>query len=467
MSAATQELTPSLLVKWAASLAVPLALYFLCPRSETLTSPMIAFLAVTLWAVMAWAMETMNGIAVGLLLPIFYIVLCKVPQKVVFAPWLGDVAIIVIGGFTLGKIIGVTGLGKRIALSCVKAMGGSLTGALVGFTLGACIVAPFVPSLMGKGAIFCAIAVSLCDAMEFKPKSREATAVMLCACIAVGSTKLAYLTGGADLVMGMGLVDKVTGHATSWMEYAKLNFVPAMIYAALSLLLVIVVLRSKADPQLIRRAAAEKYAELGPVTAEEKRTIFLFALTLVLLATDTLHKLTPGTVLILITGLAFMPGMNLMDAKRLASINFAPLFFIMGCMCIGAAGGFLKVTQWMAQVIFPVFESVGSATASGVSCFVGFVLNFLLTPLAATSTMTAPLAELGLKIGIDPRILFFSFQYGLDNLIFPYEYALYLYFFSTGYINFKDMVAVMSVRIVMSCLFVAFIATPFWRFMLG
>jgi hypothetical protein len=97
---------------------------------------------------------------------------------------------------------------------------------------------------------------------------------------------------------------------------------------------------------------------------------------------------------------------------------------------------------------------------------VGVVLNFLLTPLAATSTLSAPITELGLQMGIDPRILYFSFQYGLDNLIFPYEYALYLYFFSSGYINFKEMVLVMALRILLAGAFVAFVAMPYWR-MLG
>ena len=38
--------------------------------------------------------------------------------------------------------------------------------------------------------------------------------------------------------------------------------------------------------------------------------------------------------------------------------------------------------------------------------------------------------------------------------------------FSTGYINFKDMVLVMAIRIVLAGAFVARIAMPYWR-MLG
>ena len=269
----TSDLTPGLLAKWGINLALPLALYFVLPRSESLTPPMIAFLAVTLWAVIAWALDTLNDIAVGILLPILYVLLCSTPQKVVFASWLSEVPIIVIGGFTLGKIIQVTGLGKRIALTCVKLTGGSFAGALAGITLGAAIVSPLGPSIMGKAAIFCAVAVSLCDALDFKPKSREATAIVLGTCIAVGATKLAYLTGAGDLVMGMGIVDKVMGIQTSWIEYAKFNFLPAMLYTAMSLGIVLLVLRSSVNKSVLCAVVQQKHAELGDVTGEHHATI--------------------------------------------------------------------------------------------------------------------------------------------------------------------------------------------------
>ncbi|MDO5538381.1 MAG: anion permease [Desulfovibrionaceae bacterium] len=462
----TEELTRSMLIKWAVSLVIAVGAYYVIPRSETLTDPMVAFLAVTLWAVCAWAMDTLNGTMVGLLLPMLYIVVCHVPQKVVFAPWLGEVAIISIAGFTLGKIVQSTGLGKRIALSCVQKMGGSFAGALAGFTVGAAIVSPFVPSIMGKAAIFLAISISLCDALDFKAGSREATAIVLGTCMAVGGTKLAYLTGAGDLVMGMGLVDKVLGTQTSWVQYAIFNFPPAMIYTALGLVLVLLVLRSSADKATLRRVAQEKYSELGVVSDDEKRAAILFVLTLVMLATESIHHLSTGTTLMFIMGLSFMPGVGLMDAKKLGQTNFSPLFFIMGCMSIGAAGGFLKVTQWLANQVMPLFTDAGASMASVCAYGVGVLLNFLLTPLAATSTLSVPIAELASSIGLDPRLLYFSFQYGLDNLIFPYEYALYLFFYSSGYINFKDMALVMFLRIIMSGLFIACIAVPWWNLML-
>jgi len=458
----------TLLLKWIANLCIPVAAYFLLLSYSSLTQPQAAFMGVTLWAVCAWAMETLNDVAVGLLMPVLYVLLCQgVNLGVVYAPWRGEVWIIVVGGFVLGRIIQDTGLGRRIAMTSVRAMGGSFSGALLGLTIGAVILSPLVPSIMGKAAILCGVALSLCDAMGFKPKSREATAIVLGTCIAVGSTKLAYLSGAADLVLGMGLVDKVMNIHTTWMEYAKYNFVPATIYTFLSMGIVLALLRTSVSRATMRATVQQACDEMGPMTPDQKRAMYLLSATVILLATDKLHGISAGIVLIIITAVTFMPGVNLMDGKRLARVNFAPIFFIMGCMAIGSTGGFLKVTQWLAGLVLPLFNDTGAWLASLCSYVTGAGVNFLLTPLAATSTLSAPITELGVQMGLDPRILYFSFQYGLDNIIFPYEYALYLYFFSTGYINFKEMVLVMAVRMVLAGLFVACIAMPYWRFILG
>lgn len=106
----------SLALKWLISFAIPLIVYWAMPidRANPVTHHMALFLSITTWAICIWAMDAMNEIAVGLILPVLYIVLCGVKQQVVYSPWLSEVPLIVIGGFALGKILQETGLGKRI-----------------------------------------------------------------------------------------------------------------------------------------------------------------------------------------------------------------------------------------------------------------------------------------------------------------------------------------------------------------
>lgn len=202
------------------------------------------------------------------------------------------------------------------------------------------------------------------------------------------------------------------------------------------------------------------------MTSEQKRAAILMLVTLILLATDKLHGVAAGLVLIGVTFAAFLPGVRLLDGPKFSKVNFAPLFFIMGCMTIGQRRR-LPQGDHVDRQQHPALSARLTTTTAGLASYVlGALANFLLTPLAATTTMTSPVTELGIQMNMDPRILFYSFQYGLDNYLFPYEYAVILYFFSSGYMLFKDMLKVLAARMVLTGIFLFFLAIPYWKMVL-
>lgn len=455
----------SLLIKWLVSFCIPALVYFILPiDGKEMTHEMGMFLAITVFMVTIWAFGLVNEIATGIVLPVLYVALCHVPAKVIYAGWLTDVPNTVIGGFILCKILQTSGLGKRIGLGCMYAMKGSFVGVIWGLAAAIYIVSPFIPSANGKSLIFCAIVISLCEALDIKKKSTEATALMMAAFLAVTSSKLCYLTGGGDLVIGMNLVNGVTGGTVTWFEYTLWNLVPATIYTIMSVAIVVFLLPSKMNKAELKRVLETRYNELGTMSKQEKIAAVFFIFTLIMLVTDKFHGLAPGMSLCLVACISFLPKVELMDGEKIKSVNFGPLFFIMGCMAIGSAGNFLKVTQWMADGTFGYFHGLGDFGAGLAAYVVGVVGNFILTPLAATASFSAPLAELGLNIGVEPRIVYFSFVYGFDNIIFPYETAPLLLFYGFGYINFAKMVKVLATRIVLVIPFLLAVAIPWWRF---
>ncbi len=467
MAQVVDQKLSSLLLKALFSFIVPLVLYFILPiDGKGLTHHMAMFLVVTVWIVIVWALDLVNEIATSLLLPVLYIVFCAVPANVVYNNWLSDIPNIVIGGFVLCKILQTSGLGKRLGLGCMKAMGGSFVGVLWGITFAIYVVSPVIPTVAGKAVIFSAIVVSLCESLDFKKGSREATALMLVTFLAVASSKNCFLTGGGDLVMGMNLVDKVLGTKTGWLEYASWSLLPATIYTIMGCAIVIILLPSKVNVQELKAVLEVRYAELGAMTTAEKKAAFLLGLTLVFLITDKFHGLTPGMVLIFISFLTFVPKMDLMNAEKLKTVNFSPLFFILGCMAIGSAGNYLKVTNWMADNTFGYLEGLSVYSASIAAYIIGVAGNFILTPLAATASFSSPLAELALQIGLEPKILYFAFTYGFDNYLLPYEYAVLLLCYSFGYIHFGSMVKVLAARIVLTGVFLFAIAVPYWEWVM-
>ena len=135
-------------------------------------------------------------------------------------------------------------------------------------------------------------------------------------------------------------------------------------------------------------------------------------------------------------------------------------------MANGSSVNYLKETQWMADSTFGYMEGLGLYATSICTYLVGVVGNFILTPLAATVSFSAPIAELGVQMGLEPRILYLSFKYGFDNYLFPYEYAVLLIFYGFGYIHFGSMVKVLAARMILTIPFLLAVAIPWWQWIM-
>ena len=119
-------------------------------------------------------------------------------------------------------------------------------------------------------------------------------------------------------------------------------------------------------------------------------------------------------------------------------------------MSIGAGAQATGVDKLCAESLSPLLQGTGELTTMITAYLAGIGVNFLLTPVAGVSTFTVPLAELTNSIGISPFAPVYSFLYGLDQYVLPYEYAVFLYFFSTGYIHLKHLIQVFAVRAIIT-----------------
>ena len=88
----------------------------------------------------------------------------------------------------------------------------------------------------------------------------------------------------------------------------------------------------------------------------------------------------------------------------------------------------------------------------------GVVINFLLTPLAATAAFTPAFGELGTAMNVNPLPLFYAFNFGLDQYIFPYEAVYFLYIFITERVLLRHIVTALAIRMLIVGIFVVVLA---------
>lgn len=446
--------------RWAINLLIPLTFYLFGP-SWGLEPKMVLFFTITSWGIISWITETLPENLVAILMPAFYVVSHLGTGKQIFGPWGSPIPWLVIGGMMMGMIMMQTGLAKRIALVSIRVSGFSFTKVMVGLVLAGFIISPFVPSVMGKAAIISVICLGICDALKLEKGSKEGATVLIVGFIAVACPKLAYLTGGGDVVMAMNIASNTTGISISWIDYFVHNFPLAVIYSFGSMALVLLLMRPKLNGDL-KGYINQEYKALGPIKLAEYKSICILVSMLILMSTSKLHGVNSGYVLLFMGGVCFLPGVDLLNQEKLGKMNFGVIFFVVGCMCIGAAAKVAGINIWVQDLVTPYLDGGQFSTLSAIFG-VGVGSNFFLTPLAAIGTLTAPMVKICQSLGISPAQGAYSLLYGIDQYIFAYEYAVLLYFYTFGYIKAKHLAVVFGARTIIAFAFLLAAAIPYWN----
>ena len=80
------------------------------------------------------------------------------------------------------------------------------------------------------------------------------------------------------------------------------------------------------------------------------------------------------------------------------------------------------------------------------------------------AAFTVPLVQIAAQLDINPMAVYYIMMNACDQIIMPYEYALYLIFFSVGLIKMKDFIQILGVKMILNIVIVFALLIPFWKF---
>ena len=78
------------------------------------------------------------------------------------------------------------------------------------------------------------------------------------------------------------------------------------------------------------------------------------------------------------------------------------------------------------------------------------------------SAFGTSLTEIALSLNMSPYPMLYAFNHGLDQLLFPYEYAIYLVYYSFGMIKMSSFIKFGAVKMLISIIFLMVAAVPYW-----
>lgn len=428
----------------------------LIPTSEVFTIKVKIFSIITLAAIVIFAFEMLPKMVVGLLFPIAYVITKTAPAEVVFSPWTTSIPWMFLGGLVLYSVLLRVGLLKRIAYLLISKVGSSYNKLLFGIT-----ITGFVMFLFAPGSVYipmAALTYGICKALDLG-KSKESAGIMLTGFFS--SYMPQYFIYSSDINNIQQLGSSVVKTKLTFLEYFYHNML------ALFWICILVFVASrifKPSKELNAISFAKRELEiLGKFTTGEKKAALVSGILMIYLLTGNIHGLDIAWGFPLAACLFFLPGIDIGKEEDLRNVNMSMLFFITSCLAIGNIANHLGLGQVIANLAIPYLSDRGAIVTLMFIWVLCVVTNFVLTPLAIYATYTVPLVQIAQGIGMNPLLSYYMTNISVSQVIFPYEFAIPMFYFSYGLIHLKDYMKMFGISMILNFIYMILIYIPYWN----
>ena len=451
-------------VKWAINFIIPLLLFLIPTAEDGFTSDIRLFLAITLFAIIVIATGNLPLVTIAILLPVCYIVFLGIAPATAFGAWGLEIPWLILGGLIFTVALEKTGFLKRMAYGAILLCGGNFRGILYGILLLGAVLSLIIADMSAKVIIIGAFAVGICKALDLEMGGVNASAIGLATIAAFSAPSYLFLNGSTGTLIPLGLMASAVDVAMpSFSEYLLHMFLPQLVYC---FLIVFVIDRFFTDKGQAANLHSKDYfraeqKKLGKMTRDEKKILIIAIILLVAIATNGIHGIAIGWLFVFSAVALMVPGINLVTEQDVRGVNMGYVIFVASCLGIGLVSVNVGLGAFVSETVYPYIAGSLTRMVGGV-WFLGFGLNFVLTPLAAYSAFSAAISEMAVAAGFNPLPILYSFIHALEQVVFPYEYAPVLMIYGMGMCSFGRMVKYNIIRAVLSivCIFAIFL--PYW-----
>ena len=382
----------------------------------------------------------------------------------VFQPWTMEIPWYILATLLLVNILEDTTILKRIAYHCIILAGGTYTGIVFGITLTAILSIIIVPGTWTSMAV-AAITLSIIKSLEL-PVGKASGGILMAACFGFHiASGFVYSPSGIQMFLDMsksveGVVEGSLN--TNFIDF----FIQDLPLVLLPFIMAFIITKLMKPEKPINGKAyfQQQLKDLGKMTTNDKKVLVILLVLLVYLLSNrwTHWNMLYGFLLAPI--ICYLPGIKVGKVEHFRKVNFNVIFFIVACLSIGTVAAACGAGNFIVNIITPMLSNTGTFGFLAIVFVFGVIVNFLLTPMAAMSSIAPLLTGVALGLGVSPMATTYAFYLGLDQLILPYEIGTYLIFFSMGYVSLKDFAKTSAVKMAVSTVFTIAIMIPWWMF---
>jgi len=351
---------------------------------------------------------------------------------------------LIFGAFMFALGYEKTGLGKRIALLLVKALGRRTLTLGYAIAFADLVLAPFTPSNTARsgGTIFPVIKnlPPLYGSKPHDPSARRIGSYLMWTAIAsTCATSSMFLTGLAPNLLAVEIAQKTAHVKIDWMQWF-VTFAPIglLLLIGVPLLTYFVYPPEVKSGTEVPRWAAAELAKLGPLTKREITLcgLVLLALGLWIFGTNLVDPTTAALLVISLMLLLRVIGWDDMLANKQAW-NTLAWFATLVVLADGLSRiGFVK---WFADVVGADVHGLSPQVAMLALVAIFFLLHYLFASVTAHVTALLPvMLAVGMSIpGMDMGqfTLLLVLSLGIMGIITPFGTGPSPVYYGSGYIT--------------------------------
>jgi divalent anion:Na+ symporter, DASS family len=432
----------------------------------------IHFLATLAVAVSLWVSQVFDDYLVGLMLLLSWLVLDVVPPEIALSGFSQSSWFFALGVLGMGAAVNKSGVLYRIAMKCLRYLKPSYKIYNCIFAAFGLLITPLVPEVKARILLVVPLAKAISEKIGFRPCSNGAAGLSLSTYGGASQMTFMFLTGSTYCLIGWSVLPESAKSEFDWVIWT-LAALPAGIVFSITLVLSILFFFPLSEAEKNNMGAqivgAPSQTADQPLPRDEWLTLAILSFAVLGWISKPLHGIREpwiafGAMLVFVAT-------GILDRKTLKNnvdwpiILFFGVVFSMGGICT-----FLKVDQWLANVLHPVFALISFHPLPFLlaTLIIVYFIRFFLVKAPAIILATLLFLPAASNVGVHPGVLLITIILGVETWILPYQNPSYLLAYSST--EGKAFTHAQGRKLMLAKFIASFIAVaisvPYWR-MLG
>lgn len=441
---------------------------WLVPEIKGLSPAGKKSIAVAVFAIIVWITQAMEDAISGLVIVFLLAALGATKLGPAFSGYASTAVWLIVIGFIMAGCMEKCGLSKRIALILVNSANGSAIKIYWAVALVMAITSFLVPSITARTLLMLPIILGIGQAFGAKPgQSNIVKALLFIVAMSGTMMSIAILTAHVGNPITTGLIEVATKQTISWSEWFKVGAPPAFLLAVIS----VFIIQKMWAPEIKVLENGQNYIKkeldlLGKLTREEKYTMAVFLLTLVLWATDSVHKVSVVLVGIVSVVLLLWPGCGVMSWKEAQQKVPWNIFVLYGAgLSMGTALVTSGAAKWLAGTMLGPIIPFAHSTQMITLIWIATALQIFFTGGGPKTTALTPIVIAhAVAIGADP--LPFALILGMNmqhQYLLPVSNMPNAVAIGTGQITTGELIRTGAVMSILAAAFMSVMVLTYWK----